>query len=290
MSKPEADIDLSIPLVRELLRAQHPDISQLPITEAASGWDNAIFRLGDGMAVRLPRRAVAATLLENEQRWLPVLHGRLPLPVPKPIRVGLPQDPYPWRWSVTPWIEGDTADRSVPKRDQATVLAAFLDALHTPAPADAPRNAYRGVPLSQRQSTFTRCITALAEQGHTVDPRLLRLWSDAVNSPIDVSLTWIHGDLHTHNVLVSHERISGVIDWGDLAQGDRATDIASVWMLFPDRDSREEAIVAFKSVSSATWQRARGWALLLSVVILAARDPALVGPAKQTMQALLEGP
>jgi aminoglycoside phosphotransferase (APT) family kinase protein len=269
---------------------QHPDLSALPITEAASGWDNAMFRLGEEMAARLPRRAVAATLVENEQRWLPVLQGQLPLPVPKPIRVGYPRSPYPWRWSITPWIAGDTADRSAPDRDQATVFAAFLDALHTPPPANAPRNAYRGVPLTERHAKFASCITALAERGYTIDDRLLRLWSDALERPIDVSPSWIHGDLHSRNILVEHGRITGVIDWGDVAQGDRATDLAAVWILFPERESREEVITTCKSVSSDTWQRARGWALLLSVLVLAAGDPALAALAERTMQGLLAGP
>ena len=290
MGKPEADIDVSTTLVRDLLRAQHPDLSQLSITEAASGWDNAIFRVGDEMAARLPRRAAAATLLENEQRWLPVLQARLPVPVPTPIRVGIPQEAYPWRWSITPWIIGETADRSSPDRDQAQIFAAFLDSLHTPPPADAPRNPSRGVPLTQRQATFTRCVTALAERGHPTDERLLELWTNAIERPVDVPPTWIHGDLHAHNVLVSHGRITGVIDWGDVAQGDRATDLAAVWMLFPDLDSRRAVVAACKATSSATWQRARGWALLLALVVLEARDPAHAAVAERTLQALLAGP
>ena len=290
MGKPEAEIDLSITLVRDLLHAQHPDLAQLPIAEVASGWDNAIFRLGDRMAVRLPRRAAAATLLENEQRWLPLLQARLPLPVPSPIRIGLPQKPYPWRWSITPWIAGETADRSLPGRDQATVLASFFHALHTQPAGDAPRSAYRGVPLAERHARFRKSIAILSERRHTIDDRLLQLWSDAIARPVDVCPTWIHGDLHAHNVLVSHGRIAGVIDWGDVTQGDRATDLAAVWMLFPDPNSREEIIAMCKSVSSDTWQRARGWALLLSLVVLEAHDPALVGPAERTMQSLLDGP
>jgi aminoglycoside phosphotransferase (APT) family kinase protein len=290
MSKPAADIDLSLPLVRGLLHAQHPDISQLPLAEAASGWDNAIFRLGDELAVRLPRRAVAATLLENEQRWLPLLQARLPLPVPNPVRIGLPQKPYPWRWSVTPWIAGDTADRSEPGPDQTTVLAGFLDALHTQPPAGAPRNPHRGVPLAQRQASFGRYVTSLANRGCRIDDGLLKLWSDAVARPIDVPATWIHGDLHAHNVLVMQGRIVGVIDWGDMAQGDRATDLASVWMLFPDRRSRQEAMAACQTVTQHTWQRARGWALLVSLAILDAGDPALLALAERTMQCLLDGP
>jgi aminoglycoside phosphotransferase (APT) family kinase protein len=290
MSKPAADIDVSMPLVRDLLRAQHPDLSRLPLAEAGSGWDNAIFRLGEELAVRLPRRAIAAALLENEQRWLPLLHARLPLPVSKPLRVGLPQEPYPWRWSVTPWIPGETADRAVPGRDQATVLAAFLDALHTQPPADAPQNPYRGVPLARCQTAFTRRVTSLTDRGHGIDGRLLQLWRDALERPVDVPATWIHGDLHAHNVLVAHGRIVGVIDWGDMAQGDRATDLASVWMLFPERGGREEAMAACRSVTHHTWQRARGWALLVSLAILDAADPALVGAAERTMRCLLEGP
>lgn len=290
VSKPAAEIGIPIALVRDLLRAQHPDLSQLPIVEAASGWDNAIFRLGEKMALRLPRRAAAVTCLENEQRWLPLLHQRLPLPVPVPIRFGRPQEPYPWRWSVTPWITGETADRSPPDRDQAVVLAAFFDGLHTQPPEDAPRNPYRGMPLSERHTRLIRCIDSLATRRREVDDRLLRLWSQAVQCPVDVSPTWIHGDLHSHNVLVANGRIADVIDWGDVAQGDRATDLAAVWMLFPDRDSREAVIARCASVSSDTWRRARGWALLLALIILEAQDPALTGPAEQTLQRLLDGP
>jgi aminoglycoside phosphotransferase (APT) family kinase protein len=290
MGKPQADIDLSIGLVRELLLAQHPDMSHLPITAAASGWDNALFRLGDELAVRLPRRAVAAPLLENEQRWLPLLQARLPLPVPTPIRIGMPQEPYPWRWSITPWIAGETADRSLPDCDQAQRFAAFLEALHTPPPADAPRNPSRGIPLTQRQATFTRCVAALAERGHTTDELLLQLWANAVERPIDIPPSWIHGDLHAHNVVVSNGRITGIIDWGDMAQGDRATDLAAVWILFPDRESRKAIVAACKSVSPDTWQRARGWALLLALVVLEAGDPVHAAGAERTMQSLLNGP
>jgi len=170
------------------------------------------------------------------------------------------------------------------------VLAAFLDALHTQAPADAPRNPYRGVPLSEREAKFATCLRNRAARGHALDDRLLRVWAEALERPVDVSPTWIHGDLQAHNVLVVDGRISGVIDWGDVAQGDRATDLAAVWMLLPERDAREEVMATCKSVSPDTWRRARGWALLLSLVVLEAEDLALVRPAEQTLQRLLDGP
>jgi aminoglycoside phosphotransferase (APT) family kinase protein len=290
MGKPAAEFDLPLDFVRELIRSQHPDLAELQITEASSGWDNAMFRLGDTMAIRLPRRLAAAKLIEREQRWLPLLQRKLPLPVPAPIRVGGPQGSYPWSWSICPWIAGETADRAPLDSDQGTALAAFLEALHITPPAEAPRNSYRGVPLVQRRAAFSRCVSALAARGRALDSRLLQLWEGALETPVDAPPTWIHGDLHSRNVLVTNGRICGVIDWGDLAQGDRATDLAAAWILFPHADSREQVMTACRSVSATTWRRARGWALLLAVVVLASEDPAHSTAAERTMQRLLDGP
>lgn len=288
MSKPKAEIELTVEMVRELMRVQHPDLCELPLREVSAGWDNFIFRLGDTMAVRLPRREAAAQLLENEQRWLPYLQSRLTLPIPEPLCVGVPQGSYPWRWSITPWIEGETADLSPPRGDQARVLAAFFEQLHTLAPPEAPHNPYRSVSLAQRQPIFSRRVAALERQGRRIDAELLHLWSLAITCPIDVPRTWIHADLHSHNVLVSHGDIAGIIDWGDVAQGDRATDLAAVWMLFPEAESRKAVVAGCRSVSKNTWQRARGWALLLSLAVLEAGDQDLAGAALLTMQRLLE--
>jgi aminoglycoside phosphotransferase (APT) family kinase protein len=210
--------------------------------------------------------------------------------VPAPIRVGRPQNSYPWPWSITPWIEGETADGVSLDSDQGTTLATFLEALHTAPPAQAPRNPYRGVPLSQRSATFAACVSALARRGRALDGRLLQLWDAAVETPVDAAPTWIHGDLHSKNVLAARGCICGVIDWGDMARGDRATDLAATWVLLSQGDTREQVLKSCRSVSTDTWRRARGWALLLAVVVLDAADPALVTVAELTMQRLLDGP
>ena len=84
---PAADVEIDAPLVRALLNAQHPDLASLPLIDVGTGWDNKVYRLGDGLAVRLPRRAAAAALIEHEQRWLPELASRLPLPIPTPTSI-----------------------------------------------------------------------------------------------------------------------------------------------------------------------------------------------------------
>ncbi len=71
-----------------LLADQHPDLAHMPLRAIEAGWDNAMFRLGDHLAVRLPRRAAAAALIDHEQTWLPRLAAQLLLQAPVPYRTG----------------------------------------------------------------------------------------------------------------------------------------------------------------------------------------------------------
>ncbi len=298
MGTPPAELDFDLAQVRELLIAQHPDLKDLPLRLAASGWDNLIYRLGSSLALRLPRRSLAAGLIENEQRWLPLLQARLPLPVPAPVRLGVPQGWYPWCWSVIPWFDGQAADQASPNREQGAVLAAFFNALHVEAPVDAPRNPYRGVPLLQRATKFQSCLEALTAKTGPADARPLRarhmqLWQTALDAPIDMPDTWIHGDLHPRNVLVSDGWIVAIIDWGDMSAGDRACDLAAVWLLLPDFGAREAAMSNCAGVSASTWDRARGWALLIAMILLDAGqsgDPRMELIGARTLERLLTGP
>ena len=100
MVSPAADIEVDERLVRALLEEQHADLAPLPLRALDAGWDNTLWRVGDDLMARLARRAVAAELTVNEQRWLPVLAPVLPLPVPAPVRIGLPSDAYRTRRSA----------------------------------------------------------------------------------------------------------------------------------------------------------------------------------------------
>jgi aminoglycoside phosphotransferase (APT) family kinase protein len=267
VATPAAEVAIDAGLVKTLLRAQHPDLAERSIEPCASGWDNAIFRLGDDLCVRLPRRAVSAALLENEQRWLPELKKRLPLPIPAPIRIGLACASYPWSFSVLPWLPGVTADQSKLLADEGIALAKFLKALHMPAPPTAPHNPYRGVPLWQRAAAVEERMERMDRTTQSVGNAIRSIWKDALAAPIDVDTTWIHGDLHARNVLAHDERLRAIIDWGDLCAGDRATDLASIFMWLPNGESRTMAMTEYGG-STATWQRARGWAVLFGLVLL----------------------
>ncbi|MEO7206205.1 MAG: hypothetical protein ABI356_07660 [Steroidobacteraceae bacterium] len=144
MGTPAAEIEIDARQARDLLAAQHPDLASLPIVSIASGWDNQLLRLGDNLALRFPRRQLAAQ-----------------------------------------------PDLSPPDSNQGERLAAFFEALHRPAPADAPCNPCRGVPLSERADAFAVRLTQLHGKAYILDQRILALWSDALAAATDTApATW----------------------------------------------------------------------------------------------------
>jgi aminoglycoside phosphotransferase (APT) family kinase protein len=269
--EPTSDLVVTPDLARALLRLQHTDLAALPISTLENGWDNVMLRLGDDLALRMPRRAVSALLILKEQAWLPVLAPRLPLPVPAPLRTGEPALGYPYAWSVTPFFEGDPADLAPPDPDQAGALAAFLKALHQPAPEQAPPNPYRGVALAERTAAFDGRLAEAERLRGPLPAGLRRVWTAASAAPIDAPRTWLHGDLHGRNVLTRGGRLAAVIDWGDLAAGDPACDLAAIWMLLPQSDARARALAAYRP-SAASELRARGWAALMGVMLASITD------------------
>lgn len=285
----DAEIDIAPELVARLVAAQHPHLAA-EVTLLAHGWDNDVFRLGDDLLVRMPRREVAVPLVEHEQRWLPVLEELVPVPIPAPVAIGRPGEGYPWPWSVLPYLDGVLA-ADLPREDRSGLvegLAAALGALHVPAPAEAPRNPVRGVPLASRDAAVReRLRSDRIDDG----PRLLGHWEDALAAPeYDGVPVWLHGDLHAANALAGADGgLAGLIDFGDLTAGDPATDLAAAWLIF-GRDDRAR----FRGIlggDDATWRRARGWAIGMAsaMVVGSAPDSPMVPLGRDVLADLVGG-
>jgi aminoglycoside phosphotransferase (APT) family kinase protein len=296
---PAAEVEVSADLVRRLLDDQHPDLADLPVEFLANGWDNELYRIGDRLVARLPRRALAAEIIKNEQRWLPGLAPRLPLPIPYPERTGVPACGYPYSWSVVPYLPGvPAAHASFDPAGAAAAVGGFLGALHAPAPADAPANRSRGVPLAGRAGTFAANLTLLGGQDRFDRDAVRHAWDAALAAPgYDGPPVWLHGDLHPANILVSDGQVSGVIDFGDITAGDPATDLSVAWMLLPTDGhasfwSAYQAAVGTRDgrIDNALRARAKGWALNLGIVFLAhsADNPVLREIGRRTLSAVLE--
>lgn len=289
MATPEREVEINSALVERLLEDQHPDLASLPLSLVSEGWDNVTLRLGEDLAVRVPRRAIAVALIESEQRWLPELARHVTAPIPAPMRVGVASLRFPWPWSIVRWIEGTTAGYAQPNPSEAPKLGATIGSIHTTPPADAPDNPHRGRPLPQRVDVFEQRLTATNDEALGVPVADIRqAWHQWAQTPIDVPSTWIHGDLHPKNVLVRDGQIAGIIDWGDICAGDPATDLSVVWSLFDP--SRHSAFwEGYGSASAATRDRARCWALdfaVLWIVDAGDADPEFVTMGRRTLQRL----
>lgn len=278
----QTEIEITADLVRDLLRDQHPDLADRPVTFGARGWDSQLWRLGDDLAVRLPwATQTADELLRKEYAWLPALAPQLPLPVPVPQRLGEPAERFPRPWIVTTWVPGEPADRAPVTRaaEAADALAGFLTALHRPAPDAAPAGRNRGGPLTDVAGQFAEQFAAAMDLGLMPDPDAVRaIWEDAVAAPDWAGpAVWLHGDLHPANVLTTEGMICGVIDFGDLCAGDPAYDLAAAWLLLPDGVT-DRFHAAYQPVAdTATLRRARGWTLLRALTGILIGEAGVLG-------------
>lgn len=288
----EVDVDLS--LVGRLLAAQFPQWADLPLVPVHSaGTDNALYRLGDVLVVRLPRIKGAAGQIDKEQRWLPRLAPHLPLAVPVPRASGVPDEGYPWQWSVYPWLPGENAtivpitDPDQAARDLAHFIAALQRIDPTGGPPPGPHNFFRGVPLSTRD---TQTRTAIASLHDMLDTRAVtEAWEGALQAPAwGGPPVWIHGDLQPLNLLVQQGRLSAVIDFGGLGVGDPACDLMVAWNLLSAHT--RDVLRAALPVDDATWVRGRGWALSMGLIALPyyqSTNPVLAGIARRAIDEAL---
>ena len=278
---PPAELVLSIELVTQLLAAQAPALATRPVRSLAQGWDNHSFRVGEDHIARLPRRALAAALMRNEQHALPLLAPRLPVPVPAPSVMGEPHGDYPWPWSVVPWIEGQPAAIEPLSREGSLELATFWARLHS-IPADllgdalAP-NPVRGCALADREAAFNERAELLAQAGEPLSEALTSIWRRGLAAPRATANVILQGDPHARNILTHDGHLAAVIDWGDVTIGDAAGDLGSLWMLVHDDHDRAEALTLYQQEAShgdvlperfgSLVSRARAWALHYGVIL-----------------------
>jgi len=256
-------------LVTRLLREQTPHLADLPVRRShASGSSNWVFRVGDALAVRLPRSDDYAGDLVKEVRWLPRLASQLPAAVPEVVAVGEPSTTFPRPWAVVSWVPGDLPLGLDSERQVllAESLGAFLRGLHAVDATDVPVGSahwgYRcGEPVTDEIDGWAE--HAAAELADRYDPtRVREAWRRLREVPAATEAArWVHTDLSEENLLVHDDgRLAGVIDFGAMGVGDRSVDLLYAWSIF-DAPARE-VLRAASGVDDATWTRARAWAFV----------------------------
>ncbi|MGA5197436.1 aminoglycoside phosphotransferase family protein [Streptomyces exfoliatus] len=262
------ELDIDTPLVERLVAGQFPEWAGLPVRAVASaGTDNAMFRLGDDLVVRLPRVPYAARHVEKEQRWLPLLAPHLALDVPVPVGRAEASEPFPLPWSVYRWLDGDDT-YNVPLTDlahAAVELGRFGAALRALDATDGPASFRGGHVTAWEDGNLPGAVRDLAADGVVDADLAIASWEAVLRLPQwDGPPVWIHGDLLPGNLLGRDGRLSAVIDFGGLGTGDPACDMMPAWTLFT-ADTRPLFRGAAR-VDDATWARGRGWALAWGLV------------------------
>lgn len=291
MAKMHADeFEIDISLVQRLLAKQFPDWTDLPLKPVPSaGTDNALYRLGEDMLVRLPRIDWAVENVDKEFKWLPKLAPFLPISIPTPLGLGKPTKDYPWPWSVYSWLEGSNPivgqipDPALMTND----LIAFIHALHK---IDLPNGpiSNRGV-LLEKQDIETR--KALQQLDGMIDvATVTAIWEAALQVPKWSNFpVWVHGDLSPGNLLVQNGKLSAVIDFGNLGVGDPSCDLIIAWNLLPEH--MRHVFRTGLGVDDSTWQRGRGWALsnaLIALPYYKDTNPVLANNARHVIQEIIE--
>lgn len=277
---------------RRVLREQAPQWADLPLHRiASSGTDNAIYRLGDRLALRMPRRPSAVPLLAKELDWLSHMAG-LPLAVPRLRFRGRAALGIAFDFGILDWMDGQTAtpQQIADSQSAALRLAGFLIALHgkatTGAPAAGDGNNRRGVALAGLTTATLAAFDML--EGEIDSARARSLWHEACGAGFRHPPVWLHGDLKADNLIARGGLLCGVIDWGLAAVGDPAADYAAAWSWI-DPSAR----AAFRDrlgLDDDDWLRAKAWALYGAVIALSyyrgGRNEALCRQSRLTLSRL----
>jgi aminoglycoside phosphotransferase (APT) family kinase protein len=252
-----------------LIARQFPQWADLPVTPVKiDGWDNRTYRLGTELTARLPTHESYTAAIEKEHEWLPVLAPYLPVAIPEAVAKGAPGEGYPYHWAIRRWIDGETAslETVADLNEFARSIAEFVLALQsvdaTGGPVAGAHSFYRGAPPEYYHD---ETVAALAVLKGRIDTDLAReVWDAAVATSWDRPPVWFHGDIASGNLLVRDGRLSAVIDFGTSGVGDPACDLVIAWTFFSG-DSRSAFREAVQQ-DTATWARARGWALWKALI------------------------
>ena len=123
----------------------------------------------------------------------------------------------------------------------------------------------RGGPLAIYDDETRQALAILKDK---IDIKAAtEVWEAALATTWNKPSVWVHGDISLGNLLVQNGQLSAVIDFGGLAIGDPACDLAIAWTYFKG-ESRE----VFRSTldfDEGTWARGRGWTLWKALIVAA---------------------
>lgn len=232
--------------LRQRIAACAPALELRSLRIVDEGWDSRVVVVDNTWIFRFPRSAEAAAQLEIERALLPRLASRLPLPIPDfsyACAAALPPDLPFVGYRMIPGaplsrVVLDTTSVTT-RRAVARQIAEFVSALHS-FPAD---EAQRLAPTlrSLDRTIFAAEYAQIRQQIFPLLSDQEREWITGVYAIADDAV-WrfqpvlVHNDLTAAHILFdpATQRLTGVIDFGDIALGDPAIDLTGLLEYGPE--------------------------------------------------------
>lgn len=222
----------------DLIERQFPELRPITAVDLGEGCDSIAVDVNGRFVFRFPKRADVEAQIAIEARMLPVLARTSPLPLPLFQFFGEPSPEWPHRFVGYPKLSGHPAlqdDAAGPPFHLAPAIGHFLSWLHAFPIEEAIA---RGVPEQALDSLIEEIredaiddLTIVCEVA-PASPivSLLRYLLDT-KVPAAASAVLVHNDFAAEHVLVDDEcrRVTGVIDWSDMAVSEPAADFAGVF-------------------------------------------------------------
>jgi aminoglycoside phosphotransferase (APT) family kinase protein len=288
-------VDVTTEIVASLVQEQFPQWSGKAIQpQSSAGTVNAIFRIGDDLSARFPLRLVdaaeALAVLEQEAQASAELAQVSRFPAPTPVALGKPGAGYPMPWSVQTWLPGTVASDADPSGSHAFAedLAAFIAALRG---AETRGRMFsgdgRGGVLADHDDWMAKCFE---ESKELLDvPRLRQVWSRLRELPRAGADVMSHGDLIPGNVLVTGDRLGGVLDTGGFGPADPALDLVSAWHLL--RPGPRDVLRRTLGCDDVEWERGKAWAFQQAMGVVwyyVESNPTMSRMGRRTLDRILE--
>lgn len=277
MSNPwSPEVEVSVSKAEMMVEKQFPELKPVSVKVLGEGFDNSVFLVNGQFVFRIPRREIAAGLIETENALLPVVAPSLPIPVPNPIFRGVPDEDYPLPFAGYKLLAGVVPTCLTLEQRLLSVepLARFLKTLHAFSISEAEK---LGIPEDQLgRLDFSKRKPMLAANMDKAEGLLerdsldmLQAFYSSLETPFkDQTKTLVHGDLHIRNMLVDEEgRVCAVIDWGDTHIGHPALDISIVYSFLPP-EGREAFFKVYGDVNLEIKRMARFKAVYTLLLLL----------------------
>jgi aminoglycoside phosphotransferase (APT) family kinase protein len=251
-------VNANLDSIRSTIARLHPETWPADrLAVLGEGFGATILASPGGLVIRIPKTTEAASRMRATDHVLRRLDGRLPVPVPLPLWLQEPTAGLPFGAIAYPMLAGNPLAVESVSPALADQVAGLLASLHGIDPASAGIDLAllpgRSAIDAERAAAMDVCLSWLRRHLPARQLACLESWRAAYEEARErarVVPALVHGDLWHENLLVNpaRTRLTGVLDWENLAYDDPAQDLATLLHAGP----------AFADRVMATYGEARG--------------------------------